>query len=373
MAVQRQMRRFAVSVGQKTAEGDCAMNTIPYDLRVRLSKEIPADGQFRVMRRIPDFDGAEVHHMERKALQRPRTIRAAVFNMEHGYRIREIAPFLLECPELKDADILFGNEMDDGTERSGNIDTAAELAKLIGYHYAYGLEFIELVNPNDKKGYEGNVLFSKWPIIRAEAFYPPEGYNWYFDEQVRIGGRVAVLCELDIAGTRMGAVCIHLENRTSPEFRAVQTKAILDEADRFFGDIPILVGGDFNSNAFEDSPASARAYYEWQKQTNGGMRDVERYEPLLGTAERSGYDYRNLNGNHLVTRRKPMQDGYLGLHLDWIFGKHVECSGHGCVSTLLEDCSWASETSPLRNTDLVQLSDHNAVWADILMPKETEE
>ncbi len=346
------------------------MNTIPYDMRVRLSKDIPADGQFRVMRRIPDFDGAEVHHLENKPLPCPRTIRAAVFNMEHGYRIREIAPFLLECPELKDADILFGNEMDDGTERSGNIDTSAELAKLIGYHYAYGLEFIELVNPNDKKGYEGNVLFSRWPIVRAETFYPPEGYNWYFDEQVRIGARVAVLCELDIAGTRIGAVCIHLENRTSPEFRAVQTKAIPDEADRFFGDIPILVGGDFNSNAFEDSPASARAYYEWQKETHGGMRDVERYEPLLGTAERSGYDYKSLNGNHLVTRRKPMRDGYLGLHLDWIFGKQVECVGHGCVSTLLKDCSWASETSPLRDTDLVQLSDHNAVWADILVPSE---
>ena len=349
------------------------MNTIPYNMRVRLSEDVPREGQFRVMRRIPDFDGAEIHNLDIRMPERPEVLRAAVFNMEHGYRIREIAPFLEECPELKNADILFGNEMDDGTERSGNIDTAAKLAELIGYHYAYGLEFIELVNPNDKKGYEGNVLFSKWPIVRAEAFYPPEGYNWYFDEQVRIGARVAVLCELDVAGTRIGAVCIHLENRTSPEFRAVQTKAILDEADRFFGNIPVLVGGDFNSNAFEDSPVSAREYYEWQKQTNGGMRDVERYEPLLMTAERSGYDYRSLNGNHLVTRRKPMNDGYLGLHLDWIFGKNVECVRHGLVSTFLKDCTWASETSPLRNTDLVQLSDHNAVWADIrIRPEKTE-
>lgn len=349
------------------------MNTIPYPLRVRLGKDIPAEGQFRVMKRIPEFDGAEVHNRAIEKTKKPEFLRAVVFNMEHGYRIREIAPFLQECPDLKDADILFGNEMDDGTERSGNIDTAAKLADLIGYHYAYGLEFIELVNPNDRKGYEGNVLFSKWPIVRAEAFYPPEGYNWYFDAQVRIGARVAVLCELDVAGTRIGAVCVHLENRTSPEFRAVQTKAILDEADRFFGDIPILVGGDFNSNAFEDSAASAQEYYEWQKETSGGMRDVEKYEPLFGTAERSGYEYRDLNDDHLVTRRKPMQDGYLGLHLDWIFGKNVKCAGHGWVSTLVQDCIWASEDSPLRNTDLVQLSDHNAVWTDIRVPEKTGE
>ncbi len=346
------------------------MNVIPYALRVRLSEDVPSDGQFRVMKRIPEFDGAEVRNLVPMPDKTPETIRAAVFNMEHGYRIREIAPFLQECPALRDVDILFGNEMDDGTERSGNIDTAKKLATLLGCNYAYGLEFIELVNPNDQKGYEGNVVFSKWPIVRATAFYPPEGYNWYFDRQVRIGARVAVLAELDIAGTHVGAVCIHLENRTTPEFRAVQTKAILDYADAYFGGIPILVGGDFNSNAFEDSYESAAVYYEWQKANGGAKREVADFEPLLHTAERSGYDYRSLNGRHLTTRRKPMKDGgTLELHLDWIFGKRVTCVRHGWVSTLISDCGWASESSPLRHTDLVQLSDHNAVWAELQLPR----
>lgn len=344
------------------------MDKIPYSLRVRLSEDIPADGQFKVMRRIPMFDAAEISSPYPMPKERPETLRCAVFNMEHGYRIKEIAPFLTECPALQDVDILFGNEMDDGTERSGNIDTARKLAELLGYNYAYGLEFIELVNPNDEKGYEGNVLFSRWPIVKACAFYPPEGYNWYFDEQVRIGARVAVLAELDVLGTHIGAVCIHLENRTTPEFRAVQTKAILDKADEYFGNIPILVGGDFNSNAFEDSRASAEEYYRWQRET-GGMRDVERFEPLLSTAERSGYEYRSFNGTHLPTRRKPMEDGDLELHLDWIFAKNAVCRAHGLVSTLLSDCDWASADSPLRHTKLRQLSDHNAVWAEVELPK----
>ena len=344
------------------------MDTIPYSLRVRLGKDVPVDGQCKVMRRLPVFDKPETYNLFPAPKERPASIRAAVFNMEHGYRISEIAPFLCECPALQGVDILFGNEMDDGTHRSGNIDTARALAELLGYNYVYALEFIELVDPRDTKGYEGNVLFSRWPIVRAASFYPPEGYNWYFDEQVRIGGRVAVLAELDVAGTRIGTVCVHLENRTTPEFRAVQTKAILDKADEFFGDIPILVGGDFNSNAFEDSCDSAEEYYDLQR-TTGLMRDVERYEPLLPCAERSGYDYRSCNGNHLVTRRKPMDGGDLCLHLDWIFSKRLTCRSHGLVSTLRKDCGWASPDSPVRRMQERQLSDHNAVWAQFTLPE----
>ena len=42
----------------------------------------------------------------------------------------------------------------------------------------------------------------------------PQGYNWYFDSQKRIGERVAILAVLDVAGREVGAVCVHLENKT---------------------------------------------------------------------------------------------------------------------------------------------------------------
>ena len=154
------------------------MEAIPYTLRVRLSDDVPHDGQLCVMRRIPQFDGPELCRLPLVPRPAPKTVRAAVFNVEHGYRIREIADFLEACPELADADILFGNEFDDGTERSGNINASRALAERLGFQYAYALEFIELVNPADTKGYEGNTLFSRWPIVRAESLYLPEGYNW---------------------------------------------------------------------------------------------------------------------------------------------------------------------------------------------------
>lgn len=328
------------------------MDAIPYAMRVRLSDSVPHDGQLCVMKRIPQFGGPELYRPALPAREAPKTIRAAVFNVEHGYRIREIADFSEACPELAGADILFGNEFDDGTERSGNIDASRALADRLGCQYAYALEFIELVNPNDRKGYEGNTLFSRWPIVRAESLYLPEGYNWYFDEQKRIGERVAVFCELDVAGTRVGAVSVHLENRTSPEARAAQTEAILAHADRMFGSIPILIGGDFNTNGFDYSPKNAEIQYAKQ-QEDGAIADATAHEPLFRVIERMGYAYRSANGERIETRRRPTGDGFLRLHLDWIVCKNAVCERHGCVSTLLD------------NGD--QLSDHNAVWADFAL------
>lgn len=327
------------------------MDAIPYALRLRLSDAVPADGQLAVMRRIPQFDGPEVCRLPLNPRPAPQSIRAAVFNVEHGYRIREIAVFLEACPTLRDADILFGNEFDDGTERSGNIDASRALAERLGYQYAYALEFIELVNPNDRKGYEGNTLFSRWPIVRAESLYLPEGYNWYFDEQKRIGERVAVFCELDVAGTHVGAVSIHLENRTSPEARARQTEAILAHAERMFGGMPVLIGGDFNTNGFDYSPEACEAQY--RRQCRDGVIADATEEPLFRAIEQAGFDYRSCNGERIETRRRPTGDGFLKLHLDWILQKRAMCIRHGCISTVLE------------NGD--QLSDHNAVWADFCL------
>ena len=339
------------------------MHAIPYSERIRLGAEIPSIGQFHVMARIPQFCAPKTRNLPVLPASRPGAIRAAVFNVEHGIRVREIVSFLRECPALKNADILFGNELDDGTERSGNIDASREIADALGYHYAYALEFIELVNPNDKKGYEGNTLFSRWPIVRAEALHLPEGYNWYYDAQKRIGARVAVFCELDVAGKRIGAVCVHLENRTSPAARAAQMQAILEKAAAMFGDLPVLIGGDFNPNAFDYGEAAALAAYERQK--TGGVVDPVPFEPLFACAEKAGFDYRSLNGMCVPTRRRPTGDGVLLLHLDWIFGRGVTCTQHGYVSTLMQDCDWLAADSPLQKADFGELSDHNAVWADI--------
>ena len=130
-------------------------------------------------------------------------------------------------------------------------NTARELAERFGWNYAYGLEFIELVNGEDPKGFHGNAVFSRWPIRRAWTLRLPEQYNWYFDRQRRIGGRCAVLAELDVGGRPLGVASIHLENRTHGEGRRLQLETVLRAAEELLPGIPVVLGGDLNTNTFD--------------------------------------------------------------------------------------------------------------------------
>ena len=205
------------------------METLSYEKRIELGNLVPALGQFKVMEKIPQYQQCEVHNLVEAPAEVPETLRHVVFNIERGQTLHETIDFLNMCPDLKNMDIIYANELDDGAVRSGNCNVAYEIAKSIGMNYAYGLEFIELVNPDDNKGFHGNALFSRWPIRWAKVVHMPEQYNWYNDRQKRIGGRCAILAKLDVHGREVGVASIHLENRTDGEGRRVQMQAVLDE------------------------------------------------------------------------------------------------------------------------------------------------
>ena len=227
------------------------MKALSYDERIRLGNQVPELGQFKVIEQIPQYQICEVHNLVPAPDETPATLKHVVFNIERGVTLHETIDFLNMCPDLTDIDIIYANELDDGAVRSGQKNVALEIAKATGMNYAYGLEFIELVNPDDEKGFHGNALFSRWPIKWAKAVHMPEQYNWYFDRQKRIGARVAILCALDIGGREIGAVSVHLENRTDSAGRAAQMAAVYEEIERSFSpETPVMIGGDLNTNTF---------------------------------------------------------------------------------------------------------------------------
>lgn len=341
------------------------MKAIPYEERIRLSDEIPACGQAAVMARVPQFaETLPVYNLRPAPVDYGLPLKALVFNMERGVFLDETADFLLSCPDLQDVDLILANELDDGACRSGCRDTAAEIAQRLHMNYTFGLEFIELVNPEDPKGYHGNAVFSRWPIRWAKAFYLPEAYNWYFDRQKRIGGRLAIYVLLDVGGRDVGAVCVHLENRTDAAGRARQTEAMLQQADRLFpAGTPVIIGGDFNTNTFDGAQVEQAIAMYNEQQAGAPARDVPALETLLPLAAQYGYQFRPFNGVNVPTRRKPMADGSLNMQLDWILARGMDCAGHGMVSTLRADCTWAPAGSALAAFAGEELSDHNAVWA----------
>lgn len=338
-----------------------------------LLEHMPQDA---VMAQIPQFSEAECHHLTSAPSRFPGHLDVLVFNMERGVHLDELGDFLESCPGAQPFDVILANELDDGCVRSGQKDTAKELAQRLGLNYVFGLEFIELVNPNDDKGFHGNAIFSRWPIRNARVVRLPEQYNWYFDRQRRIGGRLAILAELDLCGQRVGVGTIHLENRTHSEGRKIQLETILKAADEMFPDIPVILGGDLNTNTFDgrdkDAIQEIASSPELQQRC---LEDVAQWEACLPLAASYGYQAipsraASAHTQDLVTRRKPLPGGgALGLRLDWLLLRNAQPIASRNLSTREDIWSYAPSGSALERFGGQELSDHNAIWASCKLEK----
>lgn len=339
------------------------MKGLPNEERQRLGALLEGVSQEEVMAQIPQFAQAEVHNLVPAPAQAPEALGALVFNMERGVCLAELGDFLESCPAIRPFDVILANELDDGCVRSGGRNTTLELAERLGMNAVFGLEFIELVNGEDPKGFHGNAVFSRWPIRRAQVVRLPEQYNWYFDRQRRIGGRLAILVELDVAGTPVGVGTIHLENRTHGPGRRAQLEAVLAEAERLFPGMPVILGGDLNTNTFDGRDKDAiQAVAGSPALQRRCLEDAAAWEGCLPAAEQAGY--RLLPDKAEPTRRKPLPgSGYLDLRLDWLLVRGLETGESRTVSTRTADCGFARPGSALAAFTGEELSDHNAVWA----------
>ena len=344
------------------------MKGLPNEERQRLGARLEHAAQEAVMAEIPQFAQVEIHNLAPVPAEVPAALGALVFNMERGVCLAELGDFLETCPQVRPLDVILANELDDGCVRSGGKNTTLELSERLGLNAAFGLEFIELVNGEDPKGFHGNAIFSRWPIRRAQAVRLPEQYNWYFDRQRRIGGRLAILAELDVGGTPVGVATIHLENRTHGPGRRVQLDAVLAEAERMFPGMPAILGGDLNTNTFDGRDKDAiQAVAGSAALQRRCLEDVSAWEECLPAAEAAGS--RLLPEQALPTRRKPLPGGgHLDLRLDWLLVRGMETAESRTISTRREDCGFAPEGSALAAFTGEELSDHNAVWASCALP-----
>ena len=339
------------------------MRGIPLEERKALGALLDTRSQAEVMAQISQFGDAETGNFAETLEAVPETLGALMFNMERGVHLKEIQDFLRDCPNIRPFDLILANELDDGCARSGNKNTARELAQAFSLNYAWGLEFIELVDDENEKGFHGNAVFSRWPIRRAGVIRLPEQYNWYFDRQRRIGGRLAVFAELDVGGRPLGAVSIHLENRTHGEGRRRQMETILEAVERELPDMPVILGGDLNTNTFDgrdkEDIGDIAGSPELRRRC---LEDVFQFEELLPMAAEAGYEI--VPGEPKMTRRKPLPGGdFLPLRLDWILLKGASAGESRMVSTAREDLTYARPGSALAAFTGAELSDHNAVWA----------
>src|SRR5258708_24757189 len=177
-------------------------------------------------------------------------IRVVNWNIERGLRLAEIADFL----ESQQADLLTLQEADLNARRTHNRNIAEELARRLGMNYVFGREFEELAQGSrTSPAWHGQATLSRWRLRnprvirfrRQSGFWRP---RWFLPRtepfQERLGGRIALVAEADLAGRAVSVYNLHLESRGNDELRLSQLDEALNDAMRNSPQTPGLMAGE---------------------------------------------------------------------------------------------------------------------------------
>jgi endonuclease/exonuclease/phosphatase family metal-dependent hydrolase len=208
----------------------------------------------------------------------PKSLRIVDWNIERGQQLQGITDFLTSA----NADILILQEVDVNARRTHRLNIAEEIARRLNMNYVFGREFEELVQGSkNSPAYHGQATLSKWPISnprlvrfsRQSHFWQP---HWFLPKiapfQERLGGRIALVAEINVAGRTLATYNLHLESRGTDALRISQLGEVLSDAICYNAECPVIVAGDLNTDAskaavalqlardgFRDAMASPRA------------------------------------------------------------------------------------------------------------------
>jgi endonuclease/exonuclease/phosphatase family metal-dependent hydrolase len=155
-------------------------------------------------------------------------IKIITWNIKFSKEIDAAIAELQEVEELRDADILLLQEMDEvGVER---------IAKSLKYNYIY---FPASIHTHHNKNF-GNAILSRWPLSEAEKVILPHPNPKNQQTRIAVRGRVKV------GGQNVLVYSVHTETAWLS-----QTKRA-DQIDTLLADIGpderyVIVGGDFNT------------------------------------------------------------------------------------------------------------------------------
>ena len=196
-------------------------------------------------------------------LSPPDSIRVVNWNINRGLQLQRVVEFLSSAK----ADLLLLQESDLNARRTNHLNIAKEIARKLQMNYVFGREFQELTQGSRASpAYHGQATLSRWPLSNSRIlrfqkqsnFWRP---HWFLPEiepfQERIGGRLALVCDANIAGKTIVTYNLHLESRGDNALRGAQLDETLDDARRYDGNTPIVLAGDLNLDVSGGSAATA--------------------------------------------------------------------------------------------------------------------
>jgi len=195
----------------------------------------------------------------------PKSLRIVDWNIDRGQQLQGVTDFLGGV----NADILILQEVDLNARRTHRLNVAETIARKLEMNYVFGREFQELVQGSkDSPAYHGQATLSKWPISkprlirfsRQSHFWQP---HWFLPNrepfQERLGGRIALVAQINVAGRKFVAYNLHLESRGSNGLRISQLGEVLADATCYDAECPVIVAGDLNLDASREPSALALA------------------------------------------------------------------------------------------------------------------
>jgi endonuclease/exonuclease/phosphatase family metal-dependent hydrolase len=236
------------------------------------------------------------------------SIRIVAWNIERGICLDPIIQLLQQHPMLAGADLLLLSELDWGMARTANRFVAREIAEALRMNYAFAPCYIALskgagiekqAGGNNQESLHGNALLSRFPVRRAHSLALPNGKDKMRGAEKRIGSQRAVIADIEHPLGTFRAVSLHLDAHSSQRHRCLQFGRLLDHLETLQPQLPVLIGGDWNTTTHDAS----RALYSilgYCRRVLMGVRNVvanhypypERWFEKRLFAEIEGRDYR---------------------------------------------------------------------------------
>jgi endonuclease/exonuclease/phosphatase family metal-dependent hydrolase len=200
----------------------------------------------------------------------PASIRVVNWNINRGLELKRVIEFLVSAR----ADLVLLQESDLNARRTHHLNVAKEIAQKLQMNYVFGREFQELAQGSPASpAYHGQATLSRWPlsnwrIIRFRRQSNFWGPHWYLPDvepfQKRIGGRLALVSDANIAGKTIVTYNLHLESKGDEGLRCAQIDEALEDARRYDSNTPILLAGDFNLDVSNGLAAAAISRTQFQ-------------------------------------------------------------------------------------------------------------
>jgi endonuclease/exonuclease/phosphatase family metal-dependent hydrolase len=185
-----------------------------------------------------------------------RSIRVVTWNIDRGSAFQKIGSELAK----NSADLYLFQEVDWKTNRIGQADVAAEIAKRLRLNLSYGIKFEELSQERGERAFIGQATLTRLPIRKSRilrfrtqsGFWKP--HSWIPSAlplmQRRLGSRIALVTELDFAGRLLVVYNAHLESRSLGRIQSAQLDEMLADLKQYPPDTPAIIGGDLNTKYF---------------------------------------------------------------------------------------------------------------------------